>query len=177
VNALSLDARVIGEIGEREGKRPLTYGVAATSDGFALSFGFSPFLEPSTRAGRRFAKPAEGVEVMGVGKASAKEIAICATKQRRALLAPVDEINYLSGPGKGVVLIKLDDDDTVVGFIVAKDKQQALLLESSAGGERSVSAAEYKPTGRGGKGHEVMKRGQLVRAIPTPPEAPPPLEP
>jgi DNA gyrase subunit A len=177
VHALSLDPRVIGDISEREGKRPLTYGVAATSDGYSLAFGLAPFLEPSTRAGRRFAKPAEGVEVVGVGKASGKEIAICATKQRRALLAPVDEINYLSGPGKGVVLIKLDDDDAVVGFIVAKDKQQALLLESSAGGERSVSAAEYKPTGRGGKGHEVMKRGQLVRAIPTPPEAPPPLEP
>jgi DNA gyrase subunit A len=175
--ALSLDPRVIGDIAEREGKRPLTYGVAATSDGYSLSFGLAPFLEPSTRAGRRFAKPAEGVEVVGAGKASGKEIAICATKQRRALLAPVEDINYLSGPGKGVVLIKLDEDDAVIGFMVAKDKQQALVLESSGGGERSVSAAEYKPTGRGGKGHEVMKRGQLVRAIPTPPEAPPPLEP
>jgi DNA gyrase subunit A len=178
IAALSLDPRVIGSVSEREGKRPLTYGVAATSDGYALSFGLSPFLEPSTRAGRRFAKPAEGVEVVGAGKASGKEVAICATKQRRALLAPVEEVNYLSGPGKGVVLIKLDDDDDkVIGFLVAKDKQQALVVESSAGGERSISAAEYKPTGRGGKGHEVMKRGTLVRAIPTPPEAPPPLEP
>ena len=177
VTALSLDPRVIGDISEREGKRPLTYGVAATSDGYALSFGLSPFLEPSTRAGRRYAKPAEGMEVVGAGKASGKEIAICATKQRRALLAPVNDINYLSGPGKGVVLIKLDEDDAVIGFLVAKDKHQALLLESSGGGERAVSAAEYKPTGRGGKGHEVMKRGTLVRAIPTPPEAPPPLEP
>jgi DNA gyrase subunit A len=177
VAALSLDPRVIGDISEREGKRPLTYGVAATSDGYSLSFGLSPFVEPSTRAGRRYAKPAEGVEVVGAGKASGKEIAICATKQRRALLAPVEDINYLSGPGKGVVLIKLEEDDAVIGFLVAKDKHQALTLESSGGGERSVSAAEYKPTGRGGKGHEVMKRGTLVRAIPTPPEAPPPLEP
>jgi DNA gyrase subunit A len=176
IAALSLDPRVIGDIGEREGKRPLTYGVAATSDGYSLSFGLAPFVEPSTRAGRRFAKPAEGAEVVGVGKGSGKEIAICATKQRRALLAPVDDINYLSGPGKGVVLIKLDDDDAVVGFIVAKDKKQALVLESSAGGERTVSASEYKPTGRGGKGHEVMKRGQLVRAVPATPEPPPPFD-
>jgi hypothetical protein len=41
--------------------------VAATSDGYALSFGLAPFLEPSTRAGRRYAKPAEGVEVVGAG--------------------------------------------------------------------------------------------------------------
>jgi len=177
IAALSLDPRVIGDIAEREGKRPKTYGVAATSDGYSLSFGLSPFVEPSTRAGRRYAKPSEGVEVVGAGKANGKEIAICATKQRRALLAPVDDINYLSGPGKAVVLIKLDDDDQVVGFIVAKDERDTLVLEGSMGGEQRVNTAKYKPTSRGGKGHEIMKRGSLLRAIPVPPEAPPPLEP
>jgi len=177
IAALSLDARVIGEIAEREGKRPKTYGVAATSDGYALSFGLSPFAEPSTRAGRRYAKPAEGFEVVGFGKASGKETAICATKQRRALLAPVEDVNYLNGPGKGVVLIKLDDDDQVVGFIVAKDDKATLVLEGSMGGEQRINTAKYKPSGRGGKGHEVMKRGTLVRAVPALPEPPPPLEP
>jgi DNA gyrase subunit A len=178
IAALSLDARVIGDVSERQGKRPLTYGVAATSDGYALSFGLSPFLEPSTRAGRRYAKPADGSEVVGAGKAAGKEVAICATKQGRALISPAEEINYLSGPGKGVVLIKLDDkDDALVGFIVAKDKTQALTLESSGGGERSVSPGDYKPTGRGGKGHEILKRGTFVRAIPQPPTVPAPFEP
>jgi DNA gyrase subunit A len=177
IAALSLDPRVIGDISERDGKRPKTFGVAATSDGYALTFGLSPFAEPSTRAGRRFAKPAEGMEVVGANKASGGEPVICATKQGRVLLSPVSDINYLSGPGKGVVLVKLDDkDDALVGFIVAKDKKQALVLESSGGGERSVTAADYKPTGRGGKGHEVLKRGTFVRAIPQPPEPPAPLE-
>jgi DNA gyrase subunit A len=177
IAALSLDPRVIGEISERDGKRPKTFGVAATSDGYALTFGLSPFAEPSTRAGRRFAKPAEGMEVVGAGKATGPEPVICATKQGRVLLTPVNDVNYLSGPGKGVVLVKLDDkDDALVGFIVAKDKKQPLVLESSGGGERSVTASDYKPTGRGGKGHEVLKRGTFVRAIPQPPEAPAPLE-
>jgi DNA gyrase subunit A len=177
VAALSLDSRVTGDIAEREGKRPKTYAVAATSDGYALSFGLSPFLEPSTRTGRRFARPAEGVEVLGVGKAKGKEIAICATRQRRALLSPVDEISYLSGPGKGVVLIKLEDDDQVIGFMVAKDDRDTLLLEGSMGGEQRVNNAKYEVSGRGGKGREIIKRGAIVRAIPSPPEAPPPLEP
>ncbi|HEX2877502.1 MAG TPA: DNA topoisomerase (ATP-hydrolyzing) [Polyangiaceae bacterium] len=177
IAAASLDARVIGDVSEREGKRPLTYGVAATSDGYSLSFGLAPFLEPSTRAGRRYAKPADGAEVVGVGKASGKELAICATKQGRALISPVDDINYLSGPGKGVVLVKLDDkDDALVGFLVTKDKNQALTLESSGGGERSVSPGDYKPTGRGGKGHEILKRGTFVRAIPGSPSVPPPFD-
>jgi DNA gyrase subunit A len=177
IAALSLDPRVVGDIAERQGKRPKTFGVAATSDGYSLSFGLSPFAEPSTRAGRRFAKPAEGMEVVGAAKATGNEPAICATKQGRVLLSPVNEINYLNGPGKGVVLVKLDDkDDAVVGFLVARDKKHALVLESSSGGERSVSASDYKPTGRGGKGHEVLKRGTFVRAVPQPPEAPAPLE-
>jgi DNA gyrase subunit A len=177
IAAMSLDPRVIGDVSEREGKRPLTYGVAATSDGYSLSFGLAPFLEPSTRAGRRYAKPADGAEVVGTGKASGKELAICATKQGRALISPADDINYLSGPGKGVVLVKLDDkDDALVGFLVTKDKNQALTLESSAGGERSVSPGDYKPTGRGGKGHEILKRGTFVRAIPQPPAVPAPFE-
>ena len=177
IAAMSLDPRVIGDVSEREGKRPLTYGVAATSDGYSLSFGLAPFLEPSTRAGRRYAKPADGAEVVGAGKASGKELAICATKQGRALISPADDINYLSGPGKGVVLVKLDDkDDALVGFIVTKDKNQALTLESSGGGERSVSPGDYKPTGRGGKGHEILKRGTFVRAIPQSPSVPPPFD-
>jgi DNA gyrase subunit A len=177
IAALSLDPRVIGDISERDGKRPKTFGVAATSDGYSLTFGLSPFAEPSTRAGRRFARPAEGMEVVGANKATGSEPVICATKQGRVLLSPVSDINYLSGPGKGVVLVKLDDkDDALVGFIVAKDKKQALVLESSGGGERSVTASDYKPTGRGGKGHELLKRGTFVRAIPQPPEPPAPLE-
>jgi len=175
--ALSLDTRVVPDIAEREGKRPKTYAVAATSDGYALAFGLSPFAEPSTRAGRRFARPAEGTEVVGVGKANGKETAICATRQRRALLAPVDEISYLSGPGKGVVLIKLEDDDQVLGFTVARDDRDTLVVEGSMGGEQRINTAKYEVSGRGGKGREVMKRGSLVRVVPAPPEAPTPLAP
>jgi DNA gyrase subunit A len=96
---------------------------------------------------------------------------------RRALLAPVDEISYLSGRGMGVVLIKLDDEDRMVGFIVARDDRDTLVLEGSQGGEQRVNTAKYKATGRGGKGHEIIKRGSLVRAVPSLPDVPPPLEP
>ena len=42
------------------------HGVAVTSDGYALRFNLEPFVEPSTRSGRRYARPAEGAEVIGV---------------------------------------------------------------------------------------------------------------
>ena len=67
VAALSLDPRVIGVIAaKKEGDVPPVHGVAVTSDGYTLRFGLEPFVEPSTRAGRRFARTAEGAEVVGV---------------------------------------------------------------------------------------------------------------
>ena len=102
--------------------------------------------------------------MVGAGKVTGREIAICATHQRRALLAPVEEISYLSGPGKGVVLIKLEGEDRVVGFVVAKDDRDTLVLEGSQGGEQRVNTAKYKPTGRGGKG-QTARSGVAINGF------------
>ena len=55
------------------------HALAVTSDGYSLRFGLEPFVEPSTRAGRRYARPSEGVEVVGVAKITGDEIVIAAT--------------------------------------------------------------------------------------------------
>ena len=73
-----------------------------TSDGYALRFGLEAFVEPSTRAGRRFARPSEGAEVVGVARLTGGEILIAATAEARGILCKADEVNFLSGPGKGV---------------------------------------------------------------------------
>jgi DNA gyrase subunit A len=57
VAALSMDPRVAGEITARkEGAEPRVQGVAVSSDGYSMRFSLESFAEPSTRAGRRFAK-------------------------------------------------------------------------------------------------------------------------
>ena len=176
VAAVSLDARATGELGADETKRGKTYAVAATSDGYALAFGLLPFAEPSTRAGRRFAKTADGVEVIGVERVNGGETLIAASKQRRALLCKVDEVNFLSGPGKGVLLVKLDDDDALIGMKVSRGPRDVLTVETSMGGEQRIGPASYELTSRGGRGREIIKRGTLVRVVVETPEAPPSLE-
>jgi len=176
VACFSLDPRVVGDTAERgEGKRPKTYAVAATSDGYAFSIGIAPFIEPSTRTGRRYAKPAEGVQVVGVSLARGKEVVMAATREGRALFCTVDEVNYLSGPGKGVLLVKLDDDDALVAMKAAKDSHDTLLLETSLGGEKRLARGDYELTARGGKGRDVIKRGKLVKVVIETPSAPQPL--
>src|SRR6187431_3541393 len=67
IAAFSLDPRVAGDITpKKEGAVPRVHAIAVTSDGYSLRFGLDSFVEPSTRAGRRFARPSEGVDVVGV---------------------------------------------------------------------------------------------------------------
>jgi DNA gyrase subunit A len=176
VAALSLDPRAIGVIAaKKEGDAPPVHAVAATSDGYSMRFSLEPFVEPSTRAGRRFARTADGAEVVGAARVSGGEIIIAATREARAMICKVEEINYLSGPGRGVILIKLDSKaDRVLGFIASTGDRDLMTVETSRGAEQTISTAKYGVTGRGGKGRELLQRGQFTRVVPTVPEAPAP---
>ncbi len=174
VAALSLDPRAVGDI-EAKGNRRVVHALAVSSDGYSLRFGLAPFVEPSTRAGRRFARPSEGAEIVGVAKVTGTEILIAATAQGRGILCQADEVNYLSGPGKGVTLIKLAEGDRVLGFIASTGDRDLLTVETSRGAEQTISTGKYEVTGRGGKGRALLQRGQFTRVIAAAPEAPPPL--
>ena len=178
VAAFSLDARVtpgIEPVGESD--VPAAHAVAVTSDGYSLRFGLHGFVEPSTRAGRRFARPAAGAEVVGAAVVRGTETIIAATEQARAILCPVDEVNYLSGAGKGVILIKLrkgpEGADRVLGFVASTGDRDLLTVETSRGALQTISTAKYEVTARGGRGRELLQRGQFVRVVPPPVEAPP----
>ncbi|HKO92410.1 MAG TPA: DNA topoisomerase IV subunit A [Polyangiaceae bacterium] len=176
VAAFSLDARVTGDLTEKEGTFPETYAVAASSDGYALAFGLSTFLEPSQRGGRRFARLAEGSKIVSAYEVHGDETLIAATQQCRALLCAVSEVNYLSGPGRGVILIKLGDDDALVGFKAVRDDKDTLVCKTSQGGEQRINTAKYQLSERGGKGREVIKRGSFVSVVFDVPPAPEPFE-
>jgi DNA gyrase subunit A len=177
VAAFSLDPRVTGGITPaRENAVPPTHAVAVTSDGYSLRFGLQPFVEPSTRAGRRFARPAEGAEVVAVAVVRGTETIIAATRQARAMLCPAKEINYLSGPGRGVILIKLTSaEDRVLGFVASSGDRDLLTVETTRGGTQTISTAKYEVTGRGGRGRELLQRAQFTRVIWPAPDAPPAL--
>jgi DNA gyrase subunit A len=50
-----------------------------------------------------------------------------------------------------------------------------MTVETSRGAEQTISTTKYEITGRGGKGRELLQRGQFTRVITPIPEAPPPL--
>jgi DNA gyrase subunit A len=174
VAAYSLDERVAGAIRpKKEGAEPPVHAVAVTSDGYSMRFSLEPFVEPSTRAGRRYARAADGAEFVGVAKVAGGEILIAATREARAILTKAEEVNFLSGPGRGVILIKLASDaDRVLGFIASTGDRDLLTVETTRGAEQTISTAKYGVTSRGGKGRELLQRGEFVRVIPQAPELP-----
>src|SRR5437762_3501518 len=93
VSALGLDPRVAGAItvsrsagSSDPAAEPRVHAVAVTSDGYSLRFSLEPFVEPSTRAGRRFARVPEKAEVVGVARLTGGEVLIAATHDARAIL-------------------------------------------------------------------------------------------
>ena len=177
VGALSLDPRAVGEItAKKEGAEPKVHAVAVTSDGYSLRFSLEPFIEPSTRSGRRYARTGEGAEVVGVARLTGGEILIAATREARAILTRADEVNFLSGPGRGVILIKLAaKEDRVLGFVASSGDRDLMTVETSRGAEQTISTTKYEVTGRGGKGRELLQRGQFTKVVLPMPDAPEPL--
>ncbi len=168
VSAFSLDSRVLGNVYVDEKHpdyAPETHAVAVTSDGYSLRFGIQGFVEPSTRAGRRFARLGKGAEVVGVLPIHSDETIIVATRRARALLCSVEEVNYLEGTGRGVILIKLGKGDQVLGFIAAASKADALTVVTSRGAKKSVSQSRYGVSSRAGRGRELLKNGTLIEII------------
>jgi len=167
VAAFSLDPRIAKKIeAKKEGDVPPVHAIGVTSDGYAMRFSLQPFVEASTRSGRRYARTAEGAQVVTVGITTGDETVIAATSSARAMLAKADEINFLSGPGRGVILIKLNDDDKVIGAIVSSGDRDLLTVETTRGSEQTISTTKYEVTGRGGKGRELMQRGGFTRVVP-----------
>ena len=160
VSTLSLDPRV---------KPPEENMVAVSKHGYGLRFALSPHLEVSTRAGRRFAKVAEGDEIVGVRPAPDDGILVVATADSHALVCDVGDVNVLANPGRGVTVIKTEDDAQVVGFTI----NEPLVLESDKGKTEEVRPLKKDRVPRGSKGRQVFSRKErVVRVVTTPPSVP-----
>ena len=86
IAAFSLDPRVIGNITARRGRAASRARAGGHERCYSLRFSFEPFVEASTRAGRRYARPADGAEVVGVSRITGDEVVIAATRDARAIL-------------------------------------------------------------------------------------------
>ena len=176
VAAVSFDPRLLPPASlEGSGKKePALTGFAATDDGYALRFPLAPYAEVSTRAGRRYARPAKGAAVVAAGVVDPGVQALLAVSRRcRAKVVKPEKVPLLSGPGKGNMLLKLAEGDTLLGVKLSRGDRDLLTYETSRGATDTVSTVKYEATETGGRGVEVKKNGTIARVVPDPVEAPP----
>lgn len=137
------------------------YAVAVTRLGQSLRFSLRSHREPSTKSGRKYARPPKGDEVVYVGPVAEGDRLACATREGRALVCEAGDVALLSGAGKGVRLIKLAEGDQVVGARVLTSDMDALIVQRDGGSEYRITTRRYEVVGRGGKGFQLFKRGQV----------------
>ncbi|MDX2008949.1 MAG: DNA topoisomerase IV subunit A [Myxococcaceae bacterium] len=142
--------------------------VAVSKKGFGLRFALAAHTEVSTRAGRRYAKPASGDELIGVMPCAEKDLLAVVTKKTFALVCKVNEVNELAGPGKGVTVIKVAADDEVAAFLCTSKKDESIALETTKGKTLSLSPGRYEVTSRAGKGREMSKKDAVKSVVRAP---------
>jgi len=148
------------------------YYVAVTRSGMCMRGSLRAHREPSTRSGRKFMRVDQDDEVIYVGVPDPKANLACASRDGRALICSVSEVALLAGPGKGVMLIKLDDKDELVAARLLRSGNDALVVEKESGTELSISTRKYQPVSRGGKGHAMFQRGSVAKVVPEVPAVP-----
>ena len=106
---------------------PPPYAIALTAGGKVLRFSLAPLAAVSTRKGRIVAKLDPTFKndlVVGVEATDGSENVCLATRSARVLIFPVTEANVVAGAARGVVAIKLEAKDRVIGFVLANKKRE-----------------------------------------------------
>ena len=175
IGAVGTDPRVMSEFGfdkpelGEDYEDPYPHILAVSKRGYALRFTLWPHKEPSNSRGRMFSRVAKDDEIVAAFKVYAEDDVCALTHKGRLLCCNAQEINLLSGAGKGVIFIKPDASDHVIGAFKANTQIQ---IHKSSGGTQKLSGADREATSRGGKGRPVFKRG-TVKSLELPlPEVP-----
>ena len=143
------------------GEEPVADGPAyllATAEG--MGFRFRPNLEETTRNGRKVARLADNDEVVSIEPIEGGRV-VCVSAEGRMLAFSTEDVSELTGAGRGVILVRLEDTDRLVGAVTTIPGK-GVTVTNSDGNDREVSLKEIPLGQRAGKGQRVIKRMTLV---------------
>jgi DNA gyrase subunit A len=166
IAAVTTDERFTpAEVKPKKGDPPGPYLLVVTAQGQTLRTPLAPFRVASTVRGRQYARLSDGDKVVLAQIVSNQRSIFLASADGHVLHFAIEEINILSGVGKGVMGIKLVQDDTCLGGALIHNQNDALIVETS-GGKLMEFFGSREQTSRAGKGFEAVKRTSFVRIVP-----------
>jgi DNA gyrase subunit A len=170
VNAVTTDERFTPpDQPATNGEPPGPYLLVVTAQGQTLRTPLAPFRTASNKLGRRYVRLNEGDRVVLAMVLRGDEDTIyLASASGHVIHFRVEEINVLSGVGKGVMGIKLEEGDTCLGGALMSGRFDKFVLVTSGGKTMEFGRGKYDVTSRGGKGFEAVKRTTFVRVVPPP---------
>jgi DNA gyrase subunit A len=144
------------QVGGAAPRRPVDRWLVATAAG--MGFFCRPDVSETTRSGRRLARTKEGDEVVAVTPAAGDTITAI-SGGGKVLSFPADELPELAGAGRGVILMRLDHDESLVAAICHPHEQPPLALADDNSEHRF-----NLPEGghRAQKGRKALKRFKVV---------------
>jgi DNA gyrase subunit A len=168
LNAITTDERFTpADETNRKGEPTGPYLLVVTAQGQTLRTPLAPFRTASTVRGRQYVRLNEDDKVVLADLLGKQRSIILASAGGHVLHFAIEEINILSGVGKGVIGIKLEEDDFCLGGALIHNQNDALIVETS-GGKQIEFHGSREQTSRGGKGFEAVKRTSFVRIVPRP---------
>ena len=135
--------------------------VACSRGGFTKRVVLDPYMTPSRKTGRTYMQVGEDDQVIGAWIASGREHLCLASQSGSGLVFSIKQIPEQKGGARGVLGMRLSEDDQILGAALSTKATQGLRVMTNRGSEKIVRPTKVKPTGRGGKGRELIKRGSF----------------
>ena len=142
-----------------------------TRGGLGFRFSLRAHRDPSTRAGRKYAKLNEGDQVLTVVPTNGSDAVLCASTDGHVLGVPLEEISILSGVGKGAMVMKVSEDQHLVGAVLALGPRDEITVETEKGRTLSYTLKDVRGS-RAARGDLKSKRDRFARVVLPPPVAP-----
>jgi len=143
--------------------------LVATKTGNVLRTPLTAFRVESSKTGRRFVKLEPGDKVVMVKLARRDEDGVMLASRRGHLIHfPLEQVNILTGVGKGVIGIKLEDDDECLGGVLVGSRFDKLVMETENGKTQDFGPGAVKSQNRGGKGDKPGVRTKFGRVVAPP---------
>lgn len=173
INALSTDTRFTPADTEVEGQpAPAPYLLIVTALGQVMRMSLSAFRLPSTKSGRRYCRLVDKDKVVHVELVDENDTVFLISREARLIHFSISEVPVLSGAGKGVRGIKLDEGDVLLGAQKMSRPSDTMKVIKDNDTPLTFGQLKYTVTSRGGKGVKVAQRSTVKMIIKPEPTIP-----
>ena len=126
-----------------------------------MGFFCQPDLSETTKSGRRIARVKENDQVI-TAYAGEGDTITAVSKAGKVLVFPAEELPDLAGAGRGVILMRVDKGDRVVG-VLTHPRERVPIAVAEDGSERRFHSPPLAH--RAQKGRKVLKRFKIAELI------------